>query len=81
VEGLGRVKFHLDAYGRDTQTFGAELLTLFARNAREAVDHLRQFRDAGGQYGCFHSLDKGLGNNIDAHIDFIADARAIWDSG
>ncbi|MBK6739899.1 MAG: LLM class F420-dependent oxidoreductase [Haliea sp.] len=81
VAGWERVKFHLAAYGRDADDFGAELLTLFARDAQESVDHLRRFRDAGGQYGCFHSLDKGLGNSVDAHIDFIAETRRIWDTG
>ena len=81
VEGWERIKFHLDAFGRDQEDFGLELITLFARDAQQSVDHLRQFRDVGGSHGCFHSLDKGLGNNIDAHIDYIAQAKHLWDNG
>jgi probable F420-dependent oxidoreductase len=81
TEGWERVKFHLEACGRDVENFGTELLTLFAGDAREAVEHLRQFRDVGGQYGCFHSLDKGLGNSIAAHIEYIAEAKRLWDQG
>lgn len=81
VEGWERIKFHLDAYGRDADNYGLELVTLFARDARKSVDHLRVFRDAGGTHGCFHSMDKGLGNDIDAHIDYIAQAKHLWDNG
>lgn len=79
VEGWERVQVHLDAYGRSADTFGRELVTLFARDAQTSVDHLRQFRDAGGTHGCFHSMDKGLGNDIDAHIDYIAEAKRLWE--
>lgn len=79
IEGWNRVKFHLDELGRDNEAFGKELLTIFARNAGEAVEHLKMFRDIGGTYGSFHSMDKGLGNNIDAHIDYIAEAKRLWD--
>ncbi len=81
VEAWERVQFHLDAYGRSAEDFGRELLTIFARNAREAVDHLRTFQDVGGTHGCFHSMDKGLGDDIDAHIDYIAEAKRLWDAG
>jgi probable F420-dependent oxidoreductase len=81
VEGWERVRFHLDACGRDAAEFGRELLTLFARDARESVEHLKVFRDIGGTHGCFHSMDKGLGNDIDAHIDFIAETRRLWGEG
>lgn len=79
VAGWERVQHHLEACGRGADNFGTELLTLFASDAQESVDHLRQFRDAGGQHGCFHSMDKGLGNSINAHIDFIAEAKRLWD--
>jgi probable F420-dependent oxidoreductase len=81
VEAWGRVKHHLNVFGRDEASYGRELLTLFARNPREAIDHLRMFRDAGGTHGCIHSMDKGLGNNIDAHIDYIAEVKGFWDRG
>ena len=81
VEGWGRIKFHLDTYGREDKNFGLELLTLFASNAQESVDHLREFQDAGGTHGSIHSMDKRLGNDTEAHIDYIAEAKKLWDRG
>lgn len=81
VAGWERVKFHLDAFGRDEKEYGRELLTLFARNQQEAVDHLRLFQDAGATHGCIHTMDKGLGDNVDAHIDYMAEAKRLWDEG
>jgi len=79
VAGWERVKFHLNAFGRDDKEYGRELLTIFARNQQEAVDHLRLFQDVGATHGCFHTMDKGLGDNIDAHIDYMAEAKRLWD--
>lgn len=81
VEAWGRVKHHLGVFGRDEKNYGRELLAIFARNAQEAADHLKMFRDAGGTHGCVPSMGKGLGNNIDAHIDYIATAKHILDAG
>lgn len=81
VEAWGRVKHHLAQLGRPEEGYGRELLTLFARDPQEAADHLRQFRDAGGTHGCIPSMDKGLGNNIDAHIDYITTAKRLLDAG
>lgn len=81
VEGWARVKFHLNELGRDEQTFGRELLTIFARNPRESCEYLKMFREVGGTHGCIDSMEKGLGNDIDAHIDYIATAKALWDKG
>ena len=81
TEGWERVKHHLYTSGRDVDNFGGELITLFAPNAQESVDHLREFRDAGGTHGCIHSSDKGFGKDLDAHIDYIAEAKQLWDKG
>ena len=81
VEAWGRVKHHLGELGRPEEGYGRELLTLFARNPQEASDHLKIFRDAGGTHGCVPSMDKGLGNNIDAHIDYIAQVKRLLDAG
>jgi hypothetical protein len=56
-----------------------ELLTIFARNAQEALDDLKLARDSGGTLGCISSMDKGLGNNIEAHIEYIAHAKHLLD--
>lgn len=81
VEAWGRVRQLLGEFDREEATFGRELLAIFARDAREAVDHLRMFRDAGGTHGCVPSMGKGLGGDIDAHIDYIAEAKRLWDQG
>jgi probable F420-dependent oxidoreductase len=81
VEAWGRVRHYLGAMGRAEEDYGRELLALFARNPREAADHLNMWRDAGGTHGCVPSMDKGLGNNVDAHIDYIAEVKRLLDAG
>lgn len=81
VEAWARVKHHLGQLGRSDDDYGRELLALFARDPQEAADHLRMFRDAGGTHGCVPSMGKGLGNDIDAHIDYIATAKRLIDAG
>lgn len=81
VEALERVRYHLRALGRSEENYGSELLTLFAQNQQDAADYLRQFRDAGGTHGSIRTTDKGLGSNIDAHIDFMAETKRLYDAG
>ncbi|GGB87402.1 hypothetical protein GCM10011494_02190 [Novosphingobium endophyticum] len=81
VEAWERIRFHLKELDRDESDYGRELLALFARTPQECADHLRTFRDAGGTHGCVPSMGKGLGNNIDAHIDYIAEAKRLLDAG
>jgi probable F420-dependent oxidoreductase len=81
VEAWGRVRHHLAEQGRPEQGFGSELLALFARDPQEAADHLRMFRDAGGTHGSVPSMGKGLGSDIDAHIDYLARAKQLVDAG
>ncbi len=81
VEAWARVKYHLYACGRTEERYGRELLAIFSRNPREAAEHLKIWRDAGGTHACVPSMDKGLGGNIDAHIDYIATVKQILDTG
>ncbi|UVO55751.1 LLM class F420-dependent oxidoreductase [Sphingomonas sp. SUN039] len=81
VEAWGRVKALLAEAGRSEDGYGRELLALFAKDAQGAADDLRLFRDAGGTHGCVPSMDKGLGNDIDAHIDYLAKAKHLIDAG
>jgi probable F420-dependent oxidoreductase len=81
VEAWGRVQHHLCELGRDEQAYGRELLALFARNPDEAADHLRQFRDVGGTHGTISSMNKGLGGDIDAHIEYVARTKYLIDAG
>jgi probable F420-dependent oxidoreductase len=81
LEALARVRHHLAEFGKQEADFGSELLALFARDAQQAADHIRMFRDAGGTHGCVPSMDKGLGNDIDAHIDYLAKVKRLIDAG
>lgn len=81
VEAWARVKHHLAALGRPEEGYGRELLAIFARNPQETADHLKMWRDAGGTHGCVPSMEKGLGNHIDAHIDYIAEVKRLLDAG
>jgi probable F420-dependent oxidoreductase len=81
IEAWARVKHHLNAQGRAESGYGRELLALFARDPEQTAVHLKMWRDAGGTHGCVASMDKGLGNNIDAHIDYVANVKRLLDAG
>jgi probable F420-dependent oxidoreductase len=81
IAAWGRVKHHLAAAGRTEAGYGRELLAIFARDPQEAAAHLKLWRDAGGTHGCVASTDKGLGNNIDAHIEYVAEVKRLLDAG
>jgi len=80
VEAWGRTKHHLALLGRSETGFGRELLAIFARDARETVEHLKIWRDAGGTHASVPSMGMGFGANIDAHIDYIAEVKRLMDS-
>jgi hypothetical protein len=42
---------------------------------------LRQFRDVGGTHGSISSMNKALGGDIDAHIDWVAKTKQLLDAG
>jgi probable F420-dependent oxidoreductase len=81
VEAWNRVRHHLGELGRPEAEFGRELLAIFARDKKEAADHLRRWRDAGGTHGTVQSMGKGLGADIDAHIDYVAEVKSMLDAG
>lgn len=81
VAGLERVRHHLAAHGRNSGSFGSELLALFAKTPQDSADHLRMFRDAGGTHGSVRTTDKGLDTDIDAHIDHMAEIKRLYDTG
>lgn len=81
LEALGRVKHHLEVQQRPHEPFVRELLTIFAQNPQEAADTLKVWREAGGTHGTISSTQQGLGSDIDEHIDYIAQARRIYDAG
>ena len=80
LEQWARVRHHLGGAGRSEDGYGRELLAIFASNAQEAADHLRVWRDAGGTHGCVPSMEKGLGGDIDAHIDYVAEVKRLFDA-
>ena len=75
------VRQRLSALSRDQAGFGRDLLALYARNPREAADHLKIWRDGGGTHGTVVSTQKGLGADVDAHIDYMAETKRIFDAG
>lgn len=77
--GLARVRQHLQELGRNEATFGQELLTQFARNATEAAEELLHWRDLGGTHGSAPSTAKGLGGDIEAHIEYFAALKLRFD--
>ena len=81
VEAWNSTRRYLQAAGRPEDGFGRELLTLFATDAQEAADHLKIWQDAGGTHGCVQSMDKVLGPDIDAHIDYLAKVKQLLDAG
>ena len=81
AEAWEKTRQHLQAMGRAEYGFGRELLTLFARDAQDTADHLRTWRDAGGTHGCVPSMDKGLGPDIEAHVDYLAKVKRLFDAG
>lgn len=81
LQQWARVRHHLGVRGRSEEGFGRELLTLFATSARETADHLKLWRDHGGTHGAVHSMDKQFGDNMDAHIDFMAETKRLFDLG
>ncbi len=81
VEAWERTRHHLGVLGRPEAGFGRELLAIFARSPHEAADHLKIWRDAGGTHGCVPSMDMGLGPDIDAHIEYVAEVKRLLDAG
>ena len=81
VEAWQRTRRHLAQLNRPEEGFGRELLALFARDAQEAADHLKIWRDAGGTHACVPSMGKGLGASIEAHIDYVANVKRLLDAG
>jgi probable F420-dependent oxidoreductase len=81
LEAWARTKHHLEALGRPIEDFGRELLTIFAKSPREAADHLKIWRDAGGTHGSAQSMGQGLPGYIDAHIDYAAEVKRLFDAG
>lgn len=69
------------ALGREEGDFGYDLLTLFARGASEAAGHVRTFREGGGTHATLASMGKGLGEDIAAHIAWLAEVKRLIERG
>ncbi len=81
AEEWEHVRRHLNELGHDETAFGRELLALFARSPEESSGTLRTFRDSGGTHGCATSMEMGLGDNMDAHIEYLAEVKRLFDRG
>lgn len=75
VEALAKVTQYRAACDHSMAGFGTDLLALFAQTPTEAADHLAMWRDAGGTHGTIDSMDKNLGHDISAHIDYLAEVK------
>ncbi|MDE2301567.1 MAG: TIGR03619 family F420-dependent LLM class oxidoreductase [Sphingomonadales bacterium] len=75
VAALARVAHHRAELGLDMAGFGTDLLAIFARDLEECVDHLARWREAGGSHGTIDTMSRGLGGEIGAHIDFMAEVQ------
>ena len=81
LKGLERVRHYLRQYGRDEASFGRELLAMFVRDEHETADALKAWRDAGGTHGCFQTVERGYGTNIEAHIEYMAKVARLVTGG
>jgi probable F420-dependent oxidoreductase len=81
LEKWRRVQHHLRAAGRAEVDFGSELLAMRDPAPQRAVDDLKVWREAGGTHGAVSTMGNGFGANVDAHIDYISQARALLDQG
>jgi probable F420-dependent oxidoreductase len=77
MHGLERVRHHLARLGRDESAYGLELVTMFTRDSQETADTIMAWRDAGGTHGSVSTARRGFGSDIDAHIDFMAEVKAL----
>lgn len=80
AEAWNRVRHHLGAMGKDETRFGRELFTQFAGSPAEAADQLKRWRDGGGTHGSVPSTNKGLGSDIEAHIDYVSEVKRLLDT-
>jgi probable F420-dependent oxidoreductase len=81
LHGLDRVRHYLQQYGRDEASFGKELLVMFTKDAAETADTLKAWRDTGAAYGSFPTIERGFGEDIEAHIDYMADVVRQYRAG
>ncbi len=71
------MRHHLREACRDNLGFGRELFTQFAANAQATADQLRRWRDSGGSHRSVSKTKMGLGSDIKAHIDYIAEVKRL----
>lgn len=77
-QGRERVESHLDEAGRSDVDFGHELIMLRAKTAAESAATAAGWREAGGTHASVVTMNLGL-DGLQAHLDFIAEVRALLD--
>jgi probable F420-dependent oxidoreductase len=81
TSGLERVRHLLGEAGRSEASFGCELLAMGFAQQQEVADELKAWRDLGGTHACARSMGLGLGEDMDAHIDYFASLKRRIDAG
>jgi probable F420-dependent oxidoreductase len=81
LERWERVRFHLQDHSRPVADFGRELTVMQTGGAQQSAAELKTWRDSGGTHGCVRSLGLGLGADVEAHLDHLAQVHRWWDAG
>jgi len=79
VEGIDRVRHYVTESGRDASAFPLELILTRARSVGEVVETAQRWQDAGGNGISILTQKVGL-PTIEAHIEYIAEAKSALDA-
>ncbi len=79
VDGWRSVRGHLEREGRSVAGFGAEMLVMRTEGAAGVAEVFDRWRDEGGTHASVITMGRGL-DGVEAHIAFLADARAALDA-
>lgn len=79
LEGLARVRDHLDEAGRSQTPFGTELILTGARSVDDVLDGARRWHEAGGTQVAVVTMGQGLDSTA-AHLGFASEAKSALDA-
>jgi probable F420-dependent oxidoreductase len=79
IDGLCRVRHHLDEAGRSGAAFAAELITTRARSVAHVVETAERWRDAGGTHVSVLTMKLGFATAA-GHVEFAAAVKDAFDA-